>query len=113
MIQIKDFYRSMENPFGGKGLVEIFDWFADDEFCPNIITLADVHIPVGGSIGDHDHVGEVEVYRVLQGRAEYNDNGATRIIEKGDTTLCYEGQTHGVKNVGEDVFIFIAVIIKK
>ena len=102
----------MNEPFGGKGLVEILDWFSDDEVCPNVVTLADVHIPTGGSIGDHAHIGEAEVYRVLQGRAEYNDNGEIRIIEKGDTTMCYDGETHGVNNIGDNEFVFIAVIIK-
>ena len=112
MIRSKDCYRTMENPCGGNGLAEIFDWFADDEICPNINLLATINIPVGGSIGDHTHIGDAEIYRVLQGRAEYNDNGVVRIIEEGDTTMCYDGETHGIKNIGDDEFIHIAIIIK-
>ena len=111
MIRSNDSIRTMENVRGGEGVLEFHDWLADDEKCANLRLLATIHIPVGGSLGNHVHTGEAEIYRVVQGTGEYNDNGTIVTIKSGDTVVCYDGEEHGVKNIGDDEFVFIAVIV--
>ena len=98
-------------PCGGKGIATFRHWLREEERCPNLSFLAEVHIPVGGSVGDHEHHGEAEIYQVLSGKAKYNDNGTIVEIVPGDVMICYDGQMHGIENISDEEFIFTAIII--
>ena len=65
----------------------------------------------GDSIGDHLHTGNNEIYYVLSGSADYNDNGTTVKIEAGDVTVCNDGESHGVVNNGTEPLEMIALIL--
>lgn len=98
-------------PCGGKGTAIFRKWFREEEMCPNLSFLAEVHIPKGGMVGCHEHHGEAEIYQVLSGKALYHDNGVKKEIEPGDVMICYDGQTHGIENTGEEDFVFTAIIV--
>lgn len=63
------------------------------------------------SIGYHEHKGEQEAYYILKGKALLNDNGTETVLNPGDFSLCISGQSHSIKNVGEENLEFIALII--
>ncbi len=65
----------------------------------------------GGEVAYHSHYGESESYHILSGTAEYNDNGTITSVSTGDTTFTPSGQGHGIKNIGSEDLIFIALII--
>ena len=65
----------------------------------------------GDSIGDHLHTGNNEIYYVLSGSADYNDNGTTVKIEAGDVTVCNDGESHGLVNTGSEPLHLIALIL--
>lgn len=69
-------------------------------------------IPAGGSsIGIHKHNGDFECYYILSGKAELFDNGKTVILEAGDVNICPDGQEHGIKNIGDEELVYIAIIL--
>ncbi|MGI6153157.1 MAG: cupin domain-containing protein [Christensenellaceae bacterium] len=102
-----------ENEGLATGRLEFAHWLADEEKCPNVDVLADIVVTPGAAVGDHQHVGEAEVYRALKGKAIYNDNGKEVEVTAGDVMVCYNGETHGIKNNSNEDFIFTAIVIKE
>lgn len=62
-------------------------------------------------IGYHVHTGDTEIYYVLSGKAEYNDNGTITTIEAGDVTFTPSGCGHGINNTSDEPLDIIALII--
>ena len=65
----------------------------------------------GNSIGEHKHEGDNEIFYFISGTGEYNDNGTIVQVGPGDTTVCSDGETHGLKNTGDVPLEFIALIL--
>ena len=65
----------------------------------------------GGSIGEHTHEGDNEIFYFLEGTCEYNDNGTKVQVGPGDTTVCNDGEMHGLVNNGDVPLKFIALIL--
>ena len=68
-------------------------------------------IAPGNTIGEHKHEGDNEIFYFLSGTGEYNDNGTIVTVEPGDTTICNDGEMHGLKNTGDVDLEFIALIL--
>jgi len=98
--------------YGGKGTVSMCPIIFSNEELNNKGRLFN-HITVepGNEFGYHVHTGESEIYYVIAGKGEYNDNGSTVIIEKGDVTFTRPGEGHGVKSVGEEALEVLALIL--
>ncbi|MBO4392797.1 MAG: cupin domain-containing protein [Spirochaetales bacterium] len=62
-------------------------------------------------IGYHIHNGDTEIYYVLSGKADYNDNGTWTTIEAGDVTFTPNGCGHGINNTSDEPLDIIALII--
>ena len=65
----------------------------------------------GESIGEHTHTGDNEIYYILSGSGTYNDNGTKVTIHPGDTTVCNDGEMHGLINDGAEPIELIALIL--
>ena len=65
----------------------------------------------GCSIGYHIHDKDAELFYILRGTAEYNDNGEIRIVQAGDVTICPTGTGHGIANRTDEVVELVAVIV--
>lgn len=102
---------SAMNKAGGKGEIFITHLLTPKEMVGKCQMFARVRIPVGASLGVHQHVDNNETYHILQGTAAYTDNGKTYTVKAGDTTFCADGDTHGIENIGDEDLIFIALII--
>lgn len=68
-------------------------------------------IPVGGSIGYHQHVGDFETYYILKGKALVNDNGDEHTLCPGDMMVCKDGDWHSIENIGDCDLEYVAVIL--
>ena len=67
----------------------------------------------GCSLGMHEHIGEEEIITVLCGKAEYNDNGESSVVETGDVCICRSGGRHSIANASpDDDLELMAVIIQ-
>lgn len=72
---------------------------------------AKVELEIGAEVSYHTHTGESESFYILNGTAEYNDNGQIMTLRAGDYTNTTSGQSHGIKNIGCDILEFMALII--
>ena len=67
----------------------------------------------GTSIGFHTHEGEAEVFVVISGTGEIDDNGVKSAVSAGDTILTGFGAGHGVACTGSEPLVLLAVITKE
>lgn len=65
----------------------------------------------GRSIGEHTHVGDNEIFYFIKGTGTYNDNGTLVKVCPGDTTICNDGELHGLVNDSDEPLEFIALIL--
>lgn len=96
---------------GGEGEVVIQHILGEKELNGKCGLYAKVTIPVGSSLGYHEHHNESETYFILQGEGEYDDNGTKRTVKSGDVTFTPDNCGHGLKNTGSVDLEFMALII--
>jgi len=105
--------RERENVRGGEGKLSFHDFLTQDEAHGAGQLFSRTVIPAGASIGEHRHDGEFEVYYILSGTAEVNDNGATAKLEAGDMHLCADGESHSIRNTGESDLEVLMLILNE
>ncbi len=73
--------------------------------------FAKITLNPGCSIGYHLHDKDAELFYIMKGTAEYNDNGEIRTVTAGDVTVCPTGESHGIANKTDEVVELVAVIV--
>lgn len=101
--------RTKQGAHGGEGTALFIDWLG--ELPPNLNLLSTINLPPGASVGTHTHEGEAEIYRIIGGTGMYNDNGVETEVHPGDVTMCRSGEQHGIRNIGNDMLSFDAIIV--
>lgn len=71
-----------------------------------------VELKVGEEVEFHVHENEFESYYILSGKALYTDHDETFEIAPGTVTFTPSGKGHGIKNIGDEMLKFIALIVK-
>lgn len=96
----------------GNGTVEITNFITSpEELCGKGRMFSRITLKSGCSIGFHVHENDSELFYILKGSAEYNDNGETKTVSAGDVTICPAGTGHGIANTSDETVEFIAVIV--
>lgn len=96
---------------GGEGEVVIEHlWAPKDELKANTRLFARLTVKPGCSIGYHIHDQEEEVFYLVQGQAEADDNGTKVVLKAGDSILTGGGAGHAIKNIGNENLVIMAVI---
>jgi len=95
----------------GEGILDMMHIVSPEQLYGAGSMVAVVTAPVGASVGVHDHVSNFEIYYILEGKAEVEDGGETRILLPGDAEICAEGNTHAIKNIGDTELKFLACIL--
>lgn len=62
-------------------------------------------------VGYHIHNGDGEIYYILKGEGEYNDNGTVVTVKAGDVTHTLPGEGHGIVNLKDEPMEMIALIL--
>ena len=73
--------------------------------------FANITLEPGCSIGYHVHEKDAELFYILKGTAEYNDNGTVTTVTAGDVTVCPTGTGHGIANHSSETVELVAVIV--
>ena len=89
-------------------MTDLADFDASD---PRIRLFSLVQVKPGEEVEYHMHIGESESFFFLSGKGIYNDNGTKVDIVPGMATLTPSGQGHSVKNTGDEMLVFIALIV--
>ncbi len=100
-----------ENMHGGSGAAQLSMLVDGKNLPPNIKLTSLLRFPKGCSVGVHKHVGECEIYHILEGKATVTDNGETKYLEAGDTLVTYDGETHSIQNDQDKELVFMAFIV--
>lgn len=101
------------NMRGGEGTVTITPIADGEQQLPAKCRLfGTITIPAGASIGVHEHVGECEMFYILQGNPVIIDDGEEYTAHPGDCILTHSGHSHGVKNPGTEPVVMVANIVK-
>ena len=96
----------------GKGTVELTSFIAGpEELCGKGRLFSRITVKPGCSIGYHIHDNDSELFYLMKGTAEYNDNGELKTVKEGDVTICPAGTGHGIENKGTETVEIIAVIV--
>ena len=100
-----------ENP---KGEVKMFlNHLKDFEgWSEKVRMFAMVELKVGEEVEYHIHENEFESYYIISGKALYTDHDETFEIAPGTVTYTPSGKGHGIKNIGDEMLKFIALIVK-
>lgn len=96
---------------GGEGEVEIIHLLEKDEFKQKGRLYAKNILKPGVSIGLHQHTGDFETYYILKGEGVVSDNGVQSEIKAGDLLITQNGESHSIKNTGNDDLEFIALVL--
>jgi mannose-6-phosphate isomerase-like protein (cupin superfamily) len=100
-----------ENMRGGDGSVTITHYFAKDELTANCRLCSKLLLPPGAGIGSHQHDGEDEVYIVEQGSGLLNDGNTETRVSAGDAILTGNGESHAIRNDGDEDLVLTAIIM--
>ncbi len=101
-----------EHKFGADGFITVRSLInSDEELNGKGRIFAHTTVAPHSGIGFHKHEGDMEIYYVLSGKANYNDNGTIVEIGPGDVTFTPSGTGHGVENPYDEPLDIIALIV--
>ncbi len=95
----------------GDGTVEITNFATPKELNDKGRLFARITLKPGCGIGYHVHEQDSEIFYIMKGTAEYNDNGTITTVTAGDVTVCPAGTGHSVANKTDEIVELIAVIV--
>ena len=99
---------------GGDGTVKIEHFWDEKNELQGLNRLfARLTLEPGCSIGFHRHEEELEVFVVISGEGEVDDNGAVALVKAGDTIATGFGAGHAVRCTGTEALVMLAVITER
>ena len=94
------------------GILNLERLFDKESMPEHLRMYSRAYLEPGACVGFHEHRGEAESYYILSGQGEYDDDGVIYPVEAGDLTYTPDGHGHGIRNTGEEMLEFIALIIR-
>lgn len=113
MIRKSENYKAeiRKNMRGGNGKIKILHiWDEKNELKADTRLFAKLVLEPECGIGYHTHENEEEVFYIIKGTAEVDDNGEKITLRSGDSILTGEGKGHSITNTGNDDLEVLAVI---
>lgn len=105
--------RTRENVRGGEGTLTFHDFLLAEESFGAGKLFSRTVIPSGCSIGEHRHEGEFEAYYVLSGAVEVLESGAWLKLNRYDTHICANGESHALRNAGAETAEVLMLILNE
>jgi mannose-6-phosphate isomerase-like protein (cupin superfamily) len=96
---------------GGIGEINLVHILEKEDMKGKARLCALMQIPVGGSIGEHLHDPDAEIYLVISGTAQLDSDGELSILNAGDAVFTGPAESHSVRNVGDTTLEIIGIII--
>ncbi|MCI2048723.1 MAG: cupin domain-containing protein [Lachnospiraceae bacterium] len=106
----EDFTVEQEHAENGLGNFTMRYPITGKELPPHMRLMCEVIIEPGQECRTHVHEGDTEIYYMLSGRAEYTGAEGTNTLKPGDVTVCYDGESHAIRCVGDETLRFLAFI---
>lgn len=102
-----------QNMRGGNGNIEITHIAGTEFLGENCRLFSQITVKPGDSIGEHQHVGEQEIFYFVQGNGVVIDDGKQFEIGPGDVMVTPDQSSHSVINTGDKDLVFMALILKQ
>lgn len=96
---------------GGVGTLHCVNLLEKAECCGKVNYCAIMTLEPGQSIGIHPHGPDAEIYYLLEGSLEANDNGVETSFSAGDVMFTTNGDTHSIRNGGQVTARVLSVVI--
>ncbi len=96
---------------GGIGEIQIRNLFQQGDLKGKSRLFAEITIPVGGSIGYHQHEQEEEIFYLISGQGRVKDGEEWKEMNVGDALVTGGGAGHAVENTGNHPLVIMAVIL--
>ncbi|MCD7837648.1 MAG: cupin domain-containing protein [Clostridiales bacterium] len=100
----------IENMRGGEGAIHLEHVLENSETGDRTGLCSVCTVEPGCSIGLHTHDTNAEIYYMLEGQLELNQNGKICTIQAGDVVFTADGESHSVANRGDQAAKLLAVI---
>lgn len=97
------------NRCGGTGVIEVYQFLDSEDMQARGMGCTRLVLPVGSSIGIHQHLDSVEQYYVISGCGVFHDNGEDKLIAAGQIGVMEPGAYHGIANTGETEMVVVSV----
>ncbi len=101
----------MENAFGGAGKVEHHVIAAQETLYNKNRLFNHSFLNKGDEVGWHIHRGDGEIYYILTGEGEFNDNGTVTTVRAGDVCWTPDGEGHSLKCTSDEPLQMIALVV--
>lgn len=102
-----------QNMRGGHGDIEISHIAESEILGENCRLFSQITVKPGDSIGEHQHLGEREIFYFVQGNGIVVDDGKKIEIGPGDVMVTPDQSSHSVINTGDSDLVFMALILKQ
>jgi mannose-6-phosphate isomerase-like protein (cupin superfamily) len=86
---------------GGSGEILVGDIYTTEELGPAWDFVQSVKLPAGSAIGLHAHMGDEELYYIVDGDGVMTSDGEEYAVGPGTASLCRSGSSHGLVNTSE------------
>jgi mannose-6-phosphate isomerase-like protein (cupin superfamily) len=114
----KDYVVKDREKLGGTGLGTVHCEYAfpRDKALPDqaVKEVAWLTLPPGASIGVHKHEKNEDAYIVVSGSGVFvTADGTETPVKAGDVTIARKGESHGMKNTGNEPLVILDVIAQQ
>ncbi len=103
--------RMVKNVRGGDGELQMHDLATPETLPKNIRILSFLTLKPGESVGYHSHADEDEVYHCISGQGWVRDGSEEVEMAPGDTVVLPAGTMHGMKNLGLEDLVVLALVV--
>lgn len=110
LVRNEAFTKEEEKADGGLGNFVMRQVFKDDNRPAHVRLMCEVIINPGEECGLHQHTGDTEIYYMLSGKAAYEGAEGKSELKPGDVTVCYDGENHAIRCLGDESCKFLAFI---
>lgn len=82
----------------GEGSILFREVFNASDFESNLQFLHETSVMPNSTIGYHKHLGNEEIYFIVEGKGIMTVDGEKRKVSSGDAIITYSGSSHGLDN---------------
>ena len=100
-----------ENMRGGDGTVIVTSFVSAAELNDRGRLFGKIVLKPGCGIGYHIHEADSELFYILEGEGQYDDNGTVVTVKAGDVTYTPAGTGHSIANNSTQPLKLVALIV--
>lgn len=101
----------LEHFRGGAGCIEKYNILSPEELYQKGRVCAIMRLQPGSEVGLHRHEGDCEVFYFISGTGSYLLDGKMVPVGPGDIAYVDNGEEHFLRNDGDEVLEYLALVV--